>query len=77
MKKSTYFSNEKNATSIVQEGILLGYTVTKKIIEFDRVKIQVIEKMPPPSYVKRMQTVLGYAGFYKSFIKDFLRLISF
>ncbi|PHT34333.1 hypothetical protein CQW23_26133 [Capsicum baccatum] len=44
---------------------------TAKGIEVDRAKVEVIEKLPPPISVKGVQSFLGHAGFYRSFIKDF------
>ena len=40
-------------------------------IEVDQAKIEVIERLPPPTCVKRGRNFLGHAGFYHRFIKDF------
>ena len=37
---------------MVQEGIVLGHRVSKKGIEVGKAKIEVIEKLPPPSSVR-------------------------
>ena len=37
---------------MVQEGIVLGHRISARGIEVDRVKIEAIEKLPPPSSVK-------------------------
>ncbi|CAM8909768.1 unnamed protein product [Rhodiola kirilowii] len=37
---------------MVQEGIVLGHMVSHRGIEVDRVKVEVIEKLPPPKDVK-------------------------
>ncbi|XP_070041451.1 uncharacterized protein [Nicotiana tomentosiformis] len=50
---------------IVQEGIVLGHRVSSKGIEVDHAKVDVIEKLPPPTSVKAVRSLLGHAGFYR------------
>ena len=59
---------------MVQEGIVLGHRISTRGIEVDKEKIEAIEKLPPPSSIKGIRIFLGYAGFYKRFIKDFSRI---
>ena len=56
---------------MIQEGIVLGHRISVRGIELDKAKIKAIEKLPLPSSVKGMRSVLGHAGFYRHFIKDF------
>ena len=37
---------------MVQEGIVLGHKVSKNGIEVDKAKIEVIDKLPPPTSIK-------------------------
>ncbi|KAH9763651.1 hypothetical protein KPL70_001243 [Citrus sinensis] len=53
---------------------VLGHKVSKNGIKVDKVKIEVIDKLPPPTSVKRIRSFLGHAGFYKRFIKDFSKV---
>ena len=58
---------------MVQEGIVLEHKVSERGIEVDRAKIEVIEQLPPPINVKGIRSFLGHAGFYRCFIKTFLK----
>ncbi|CAM8974106.1 unnamed protein product [Rhodiola kirilowii] len=59
---------------MVQEGIVLGHLVSKRGIEVDKAKIEVMEKLPPPKDIKGIRSFLGHAGFYRRVIKDFSKI---
>nr|GFC56143.1 DNA-directed DNA polymerase [Tanacetum cinerariifolium] len=57
--------NWEKSHYMVKEGIVLGHKISKKGIEVDKAKIEVISKLPHPTTVKGIQSFLGHAGFYQ------------
>ena len=59
---------------MVREGIVLRHRVSRRGIEVDRAKIEIIEKLPPPTSVKGVRSFLVHASFYRQFIQDFSKV---
>ena len=59
---------------MVQECIILVHKVSKKGIKVDKTKIEVIDKLSPPTSIKEIRSFLGRVGFYRRFIKDFSKV---
>ena len=62
---------------MVNEGIVLGYKISEKGIEVDKVKVDVNEKMFCFTDIRGIWSFLGYAGLYRRFIKDFFKIFRF
>ncbi|GKE59443.1 hypothetical protein Tco_1498628 [Tanacetum coccineum] len=56
--------NWEKSHFMVKEGIVLGHKISKKGIEVDKAKVDVIAKLPHPTTVKGVRSFLGHADFY-------------
>jgi len=52
----------------------LGFEINTKGIHMESERIQTINEWPLPASVKDVQTFLGFANFYRRFIRDFARI---
>jgi hypothetical protein len=59
---------------MVKRGIVLGHVISERGIEVNKAKVEMVEQLPPPTDVKSSRSLLGYAGFYRRFIKDFSKI---
>ena len=59
---------------MVNQGIMLGHSISEKGIIVDKAKIEIISNLPSPTNVKTARQFLGHAGFYRRFIMDFLKI---
>ncbi|GJX91076.1 reverse transcriptase domain-containing protein [Tanacetum coccineum] len=66
--------NWEKSHFMVKEGIVLGHKISKKGIDVDKAKVDVIAKSPHPTIVKGVRSFLGHVGFYRRFIKGFSKI---
>jgi len=60
---------------MVKHRIVLDHEVSRKELEVDKSKVEVIAKLPEPKCLKDIKSLLGHAGFYRRFIKEFSKII--
>ena len=59
---------------MVREGIVLRHHISRRGIEVDRARIEIIEKRTPPTSVKGVHSFHCYTSFYRWFIQDFTKV---
>nr|GFB07750.1 transposon Ty3-I Gag-Pol polyprotein [Tanacetum cinerariifolium] len=59
--------NWEKSHFMMKEGIVLGHKISKKGIEVDKAKIEVISKLPHSTTVKGIRSFPGHAGFYPKY----------
>ncbi|XP_059291395.1 uncharacterized protein LOC132044880 [Lycium ferocissimum] len=64
-KETNLVLNCEKCHFIVREGIVLDHKVSHRGVEVDKAKVEVVERLPPLSSVKRLRSFLGHVGSYR------------
>ena len=58
---------------MVHQGIVLRHIISKKGIEVGKAKVELIVKLSSPTTAKGVRQFIGHAGFYRRFIRRFIK----
>nr|GEV62674.1 putative nucleotidyltransferase, ribonuclease H [Tanacetum cinerariifolium] len=73
-KDTNLVLNWEKCHFMVKEGIVLGHKILKSRIKVDKAKVDVIAKLPPPTFAKGVRSFIGHTRFYRQFIQDFSKI---
>ena len=73
-KEKNLTLNWEKCHFMVRQGIVLSHEISKRGIEVDKAKIEVMAKLSVPKCVRDIHSFLGHAEFYQRFIKDFSKI---
>jgi hypothetical protein len=54
----------------------LGYTVSTAGVSMDRSRVAIVEDWPTPTTFREVQVFLGFANFYRRFIKQYSKIVA-
>ena len=74
LDKASFSINAKKSQWHSSKVELLGYIISKDGIIMSAEKVQVVKDWPTLKIVKNIQEFLGFANFYKRFIKNFVKI---
>jgi len=73
-KEENLTLNWEKCHFMIKQGIVLGHEISRRGIEVNKAKIEVITKLSLPKCIKDIWSFLGHAGLYRRFIKDFSKI---
>ncbi|MBW0589388.1 hypothetical protein O181_129103 [Austropuccinia psidii MF-1] len=76
LRANNLFAKASKCLFHVSSEEYLGYVVSSEGLKMDQAKFQQILNWPPPRNLKALQSFLGFANFYRRFIKSYSKKIS-
>ena len=52
---------------------MLGHLVSRKGLEVDKAKVEVIQDLALPKSIRELRSFFGHVSFYRRFIRDFAK----
>ena len=68
--------SHKKCKMLLTEGIVLRHHVSSQGIKVDPTIIEVIVNLPSPKTQKEVRSFFGHAGYYRSFIEIFTKIVA-
>ena len=65
------YVNLKKCTFAASEVHFLGFIITRRGIRADPARVETVVQWPTPTNIKELQSFLGFANFYRRFIKHY------
>ncbi len=75
LQKHGLYANLKKCRFHEDEIRFLGFVVSAQGIKMEEERIEVVKTWPEPQLVRDIQVFLGFANFYKRFIRNFNRIV--
>jgi hypothetical protein len=72
----TYAQCWKKCKFFTDEVAFLGYTVSTAGVSMDRSRVATVEDWPTPTTFREVQVFLGFANFYRRFIKQYSKIVA-
>ena len=76
LEENNLFVKPEKCKWKVREVEFLGVVIRPKGVEMQREKIEGVLNWPAPRNIKEVQKFLGFANYYRRFIKDFARIVA-
>lgn len=74
LRKHSLFANLKKCSFHTNEVRFLGYIVSADGVRMEESRIESVQNWPEPTSVREIQVFIGFANFYRRFIKEFSRI---
>ncbi len=76
LRKYGLYANLKKCWFHEDEVQFLGFVISTQEIKMELERIEAIKNWPKPQSVRDIQMFLGFANFYRRFIKNFSRIVA-